>query len=276
VTAQDRLDQLCAAARDAVAGTFESFAPGIAELPPGEVLEAGADALDGASAPSVVAHAPPTDGATGPALLVLTIQGARRLAAVLGAIDEEEAEFGGNDLGERELSAVREAMTKLTTAVGSAVTSVVDREATFRPASVRVAEGDADLRVPVDVGNHAAAVTFTLLGEPGRLVVLLPSGLGSEPRPAAAPSGADEAGDEMPLSGALRSVNVRVWAELGRARMPTGQVVGLPSGAIVELDRDADDAVDFYVDGQHYATGRLVVTDDESWGVRIERILAGR
>ncbi|MDQ5808879.1 MAG: FliM/FliN family flagellar motor switch protein, partial [Actinomycetota bacterium] len=81
---------------------------------------------------------------------------------------------------------------------------------------------------------------------------------------------------EMPLSGALRSVNVRVWAELGRTRMPTGEVVGLPSGAIVELDRDADDAVDLYVDGQRYATGRLVVCDDESWGVRIERILAAR
>jgi flagellar motor switch protein FliN/FliY len=80
----------------------------------------------------------------------------------------------------------------------------------------------------------------------------------------------------MPLSGALRSVNVRVWAELGRTRMPTGDLVALPSGAIVELDRDADDAVDLYVDGQHYATGRLVVTDDDSWGVRIERILAAR
>ena len=74
----------------------------------------------------------------------------------------------------------------------------------------------------------------------------------------------------------LLGLPLRVWAELGRTRMPTGQVVGLPSGAIVELDRDADDAVDLYVDGQHYATGRLVVTDDDSWGVRIERILAAR
>jgi flagellar motor switch protein FliN/FliY len=79
---------------------------------------------------------------------------------------------------------------------------------------------------------------------------------------------------DTPLSDALRSVNVRVWAELGRTRMPAGQVVALPSGAIVELDRDADDAVDLYVDGQHYATGRLVVTDDASWGVRIERVVA--
>ena len=69
---------------------------------------------------------------------------------------------------------------------------------------------------------------------------------------------------------------MRVWAELGRTRMPTGQVVGLPSGAIVELDREAEDAVDLYVDGQRYATGRLVVTDDDSWGVRIEHVLGLR
>jgi flagellar motor switch protein FliN len=75
---------------------------------------------------------------------------------------------------------------------------------------------------------------------------------------------------------ALLDVDVRVWAELGRTRMPTGEVVGLPSGAIVELDREAEEAVDLYVDGQRYATGRLVVTDDDSWGVRIEQILAAR
>jgi hypothetical protein len=46
----------------------------------------------------------------------------------------------------------------------------------------------------------------------------------------------------MPLGAALHDIDVRVWAELGRTRMPTGQVVGLPGGAIVELDREAEDA----------------------------------
>ena len=193
---------------------------------------------------------------------------------VLGVIDEEEAEFGGGDLGDRELSAVREATAKITAAVASTITATVDRDVAFRPASVRVTEGITDLHLVVDPATAAVVVPFTLLGESGRLVVLLPAGLGAEPRPTVAPPAAPEAPvGETPLGDALRGVNVRVWAELGRTRMPTGQVVALPSGAIVELDRDADDAVDLYVDGQHYATGRLVVTDDESWGVRIERIL---
>ncbi|HEX2084175.1 MAG TPA: FliM/FliN family flagellar motor switch protein [Solirubrobacteraceae bacterium] len=272
----DRLTAIAEAARDAVAGTLEAFGPGISDVPPAQVLAPGADALEGCEVPGVLAHAAPTDAVTGPATLVLTSPGARRLAAVLGAIDEEEAEFAGGELGDRELSAVREATAKLATAVASAVTAVVDREAAFRPASVRVAESAGDLRMAVDVGTNAAVVEFTLLGEPGRLVLLLPAELAAEQRAVApAPEGPPAAG-EMPLSGALRSVNVRVWAELGRTRMPTGHVVALPSGSIVELDRDAEDAVDLYVDGQRYATGRLVVTDDDSWGVRIERILGPR
>jgi flagellar motor switch protein FliN/FliY len=66
---------------------------------------------------------------------------------------------------------------------------------------------------------------------------------------------------------------VRVWAELGRARMPSAQIVGLPTGAVVELDKQADDAIDLYVNGTHFATGRLVVVDGTDWAVRIEHVL---
>jgi flagellar motor switch protein FliN/FliY len=276
VSAPERLLALGEAVRDAVAGTLEGFAPGIADVPAAEVLDVGEDALDGVEGACVLAHAPPADAATGPAMLLLTAPGARRLAAVLGAIEEEEAEFGGDALGDRELSAVREAMTRLTGAVASAVTAVTDRESGFRPSSVRLSEAGAELHATVEPGSRGVVAAFTLLGEPGRVVLLLPSALGSEPRPATAPAAGVPVESDMPLSGALRSVNVRVWAELGRTQMPAGQVVALPSGAIVELDRDADDAVDLYVDGQRYATGRLVVTDDESWGVRIERVLGVR
>ncbi len=273
MTAADRVAQIAGAVRDALAGTLEAFGPGISDVPPPAVLDAGADAFAEADIPAVIAQAAPAGAVTGPALLVLTVPGARRLAAVLGAIDEEEAEFGGGDIGDRELSAVRESTGRVTAAVASAITGIADLEAAFRPASVRVAEGVTDLHLMVDPGTHAVVVAFTLLGEPGRLVVLLPAGLGAEPRPPAAAAPEAAPVGDSPLGDALRSVNVRVWAELGRTRMPTGQVVGLPSGEIVELDREAEEAVDLYVDGQHYATGRLVVTDDESWGVRIERIL---
>ena len=66
-------------------------------------------------------------------------------------------------------------------------------------------------------------------------------------------------------------VPVRLWAELGRASLPTAELVGLRAGAVVDLDRAADDPVDIFVNGLHYGTGRLVAVDGE-WAVRLETI----
>ena len=63
-----------------------------------------------------------------------------------------------------------------------------------------------------------------------------------------------------------------MWAELGRARMPSAQVVGMPSGSVVELDQAADEPIDLYVNGTRFATGRLMVVDGSDWGVRIETV----
>jgi flagellar motor switch protein FliN len=69
----------------------------------------------------------------------------------------------------------------------------------------------------------------------------------------------------------LLEVGLRVSAELGRARMPMANAVGLPNGAIVELDRSHDEPIDLYVNGLHFGTGRLLITDGE-WAVRIESV----
>ena len=66
-------------------------------------------------------------------------------------------------------------------------------------------------------------------------------------------------------------VRVRLSAELGRARLPTAELVGLRSGEVIDLDRAADDPVDIFVNGLHYGTGRLVAVDGE-WAVRLETI----
>jgi flagellar motor switch protein FliN len=50
-------------------------------------------------------------------------------------------------------------------------------------------------------------------------------------------------------------------------------VVGLPSGAVIELDRSADEPIDLYVNGRRFATGRLMVVDGSEWAVRIETVL---
>ncbi len=42
---------------------------------------------------------------------------------------------------------------------------------------------------------------------------------------------------------------------------------------MVELDREADEPVDIYVNGRRYATGRLVLTDTAEWAVRVDQVL---
>jgi flagellar motor switch protein FliN/FliY len=70
---------------------------------------------------------------------------------------------------------------------------------------------------------------------------------------------------------ALLDVKVRVSAELGRARMPLASVVALGDGAIVDLDRTADDPVEVFANGRLVGKGRLVLADGE-WALRLESI----
>ena len=69
----------------------------------------------------------------------------------------------------------------------------------------------------------------------------------------------------------LLDTTLRVWAEIGRTRMPAATVVGMSEGAILDLDREADEPADLYVNGRHYGTGRLILVDGE-WALRIESL----
>jgi flagellar motor switch protein FliN/FliY len=70
---------------------------------------------------------------------------------------------------------------------------------------------------------------------------------------------------------ALLDVGVRVWAEIGRARMPLGEAVALSQGAVVDLDREPEEPVDLYVNGFRYGTGRLVLVEGE-WAVQLDAV----
>ena len=48
------------------------------------------------------------------------------------------------------------------------------------------------------------------------------------------------------MLGTIRDIPVRVSIELGRTSMPLARAVGLAPGAVVELDRGADDQVDLW------------------------------
>jgi flagellar motor switch/type III secretory pathway protein FliN len=69
----------------------------------------------------------------------------------------------------------------------------------------------------------------------------------------------------------LLNTTLRVWAEVGRTRMPASTVVGMAEGAIVDLDCESDEPADLYVNGRHFGTGRLILVDGE-WALRVETL----
>lgn len=66
----------------------------------------------------------------------------------------------------------------------------------------------------------------------------------------------------------LFDVPVPVTVEVGRARMSLGELARLGPGAVVELDREAHEPAEVYVNGKLVARGDIV-TVDQSYGVRI-------
>ena len=70
---------------------------------------------------------------------------------------------------------------------------------------------------------------------------------------------------------ALLDMPLRVWAEIGRTKMPAASVVGMAEGAIIDLDCESDEPADLFVNGRHFGTGRLVLVDGE-WALRVETL----
>ena len=107
-------------------------------------------------------------------------------------------------------------------------------------------------------------------GHPCQLVQLVPQALVS--RIAAAAEGEDGEAHEVELVDALREIKLRVWAEIGRTRLPLGRTLEIPPGSVTELDHAADDPVDVYVNGLLFGRGSLLTTDDGDWAIRLQSL----
>jgi flagellar motor switch protein FliN len=286
VSADDPLIRLGKSTSEAISGVLEMFAPG--KITAGEVSVVGADRnpMDSLALPAVATNVSYIDGVTGGNVFVMTLDGARRLAAAMMGMEQPE-DLDAPELSELELSAVSEAMNQMMASAAMAISSVLGTEVEIgTPVTKTFTEQgqatDAYARTP-----HTVRANFTVCGEPCRLVQLVPNAfvvrmttaldeLGSEITPPIDPAaaGAAYAAAAAPGRPSLAGIPVRVWAELGRARMPSAQVVGMPSGSVVELNQAADEPIDLYVNGTLFATGRLMVVDGTDWAVRIETVLS--
>jgi flagellar motor switch protein FliN/FliY len=276
MTPEEALVQLAESTADAVDGVLQMFAPGQIERGPAGVVAAGQSPFSMIAAPAVATNVTYAGGVTGGNVFVIALAGARKLAAAMMGVELSTDE--GDELSELELSAVGEAANQMMAAAAAATSQVLGEEVEIAAPETRflpTAEA-ADASFPHTA--HAVAVSFKVLDEPCRLVQLVPNAFvvrmtralaerGAESAPAAGHGGVSA---DAP-SDSIRDVPVRIWAELGRTRLPFGQLVGLSNGAVVELEEGADDLVGVYVNGRSYATGRLLVVDGD-WAVRIEAV----
>jgi flagellar motor switch protein FliN len=286
VSADDPLLRLGRSTSEAISGVLEMFAPG--KIAPGEVsvVAEGRNAMDSLPLPAVATNVAYVDGVTGGNVFVMTLDGARRLAAAMMGMEQPE-DPDAPELSELELSAVSEAMNQMMASAAIAISSVLGTEVEIGTPETRTFTEQAQALDAYPPTPHAVRANFTVCGEPCRLLQLVPNAfvvrmttalddLGSEITPPAEPAGAGVPHHAAPTAGrpSLAGIPVRVWAELGRAQMASAQVVGMPPGSVVELNQAADEPIDLYVNGTRFATGRLMVVDGTDWAVRIETVLS--
>ena len=284
MSASEALTRLGQSTAEACTGVLEMFAAGKVSMGEITTTEDSKSAFAGIPVPSVAMSVSYVDGVTGGNVFLLTLEGARLLAASMMGMDQPE-DPDATELSELELSAVSEAMNQMMASAAAATSVVLGTEVEISTPETKTFTSADEIADAYPPTPHAVRTAMSICGEPARLVQLVPNAfvvrmssalddIGAEvPASPAGSSAVAAAVAGLPSAPSLAGIPVRVWAELGRARMPSAQVVGLPAGAVVELDKQADDAIDLYVNGSHFATGRLVVVDGTDWAVRIEHVL---
>jgi flagellar motor switch protein FliN/FliY len=274
----EALTKLGETTAEAVLGVLSSLcADGVGKGQVSVVAE-GASPLASIVYPALATDVSYTDGITGGNLFTITRLGARRLAASM-MFAEPPTEDSEQELDEIELSALGEAMNQMMAASAGALAAALGYPVEISVPTTRVLPSAEDAEGLYPQTPHATSVSFTLLGESCRLIQLIPNafvvrmGRALENAAAEHDDMAPSDGSDPRLSSMLRDIPVRVAAELGRAVLSLEQVADPRPGAVIELDRSSEDPIDLCVNGQRFATGRLLIVDETEWAMRIEQVL---
>ncbi len=278
VTQHEALIHLGASTAEAVARVLEMFVPGGVERGDVSVVGEGQSPFANLPAGGIAASIRYIDGVTGANVFLMPAGCARGLAAAMGAGGEEEG-----PLTELEMSAIGEASNQMLASASAAISVVIGQEIDISPPDVQLITPDID---PVEVWGtapHACATSFMIAGEPCRLVQLVPNAfvvrmaraideISMQQTAADYNSQSDGEGGlnvAVPITQKLGEISLRVWAELGRTQLPIGDALELPVGAVVDLDRTADSAVDLFINGLCFGHANLLVTEDGEWAIEV-------
>jgi flagellar motor switch protein FliN len=286
ITPREALMRLGASTAEAIAQVLEMFAPGAVQRGEVTVLADGASPFANVARGSIVSSVSYVDGVTGANIFVLSPVGARALAGAMGAPAPEAEDGGDPPLSELQMSAVAEAANQTMAAAAAAIGVVLGEEIEISSPDTRVLDDPSTAADIFGTAPHATSTTFLISGEACRLIQLVPAAfvvrmvramdeLSAErtdghPARGGGGSAIDTTPHSLALQEVLGGISLRVWAELGRAHMPLGTALGLPVGAVLDLDRAADAPVDLYVNGVRFARGQLLVTDEGEWAVSLD------
>ena len=278
MTAEQALEHLTEQTATAVAETLQMFSGEEIEIAGSNIVPRGTNPLGALDYPAVMASISYLDGVSGGNLFAITAEGAKKIAATMMG---GELEDDGEEVPELALSAVGEAANQVLAAAAAATAKVLGEEVEIDPPQVRVVHDADEAMADQPMTQHVTSVSFSVLGEPCRLVQLIPQSFIVKMQFAlqerAGEIDTDEAradgegpAEHVPNGDWLRESKLKLSVELGRAQMNASKAVGLPPGAIVELNRQADEPVDLFVNGAPFARGRLLLVGGTDWAVRIE------
>src|SRR5579863_1547119 len=278
VSQREALTHLGASTAEAVARVLEMFAPGGVERGEVSVIPEGGNPFANLPTGGIAASVRYVDGVTGANVFLMPAASARSLAAAMGAGEQEDG-----PLTELEMSAVGEASNQMLASAAAAISVVIGQEIDISPPDVRLISSDIDAPEVWGTAPHACSTSFTIAGEPCRLVQLVPNAFVvrmaraideiSMEQTAAdfsqSADGTDGGSVSVPITEKLGEINLRVWAELGRTQLPIGEALELPVGSLVDLDRTADAPVDLFINGLCFGHGHLLVTEDGEWAIEV-------
>jgi flagellar motor switch protein FliN/FliY len=279
VSQREALTHLGASTAEAVARVLEMFVPGGVERGEVSVIPEGRDPFANLPAGGIAASVRYIDGVTGANVFVMPAASARSLAAAMGAGEEQDG-----PLTELEMSAIGEASNQMLASAAAAISVVIGQEIDISPPDTRLITSDIDTADVWGTAPYACSTSFTIAGEPCRLVQLVPNAFVvrmaraideiSMEKTAAdyssqAGDGTDGGEVSVPITEKLGEIHLRVWAELGRTQLPIGAALELPVGSLVDLDRTADAPVDLFINGLCFGHGNLLVTEDGEWAIEV-------
>jgi len=249
------------------------------------------DPLGKLTYPLIAVEVSYVSGVNGANLFVLSPAQGAMLAAVMMGLDEPM----GDGLTELELSAVSEAMNQMMGAATNVLADTLSLDIEVAPPVCTVIHSAEEARAQFPVPAYCARFRLVSDRLSADVVQLVPAEFAEHLRQAyaavdigraavSAEQSNPAAGGGMGFdrqrparlggvdAGSLGTVRVRVSAELGRTHLPIGDVLNMPPGSVVQLDRLPTDPIDVLVNGRPYASARLVLVDGE-YAVQIVKLM---